>query len=168
MIIPETLLLLVIAYQDFKERAISLWVFIVLFLLKSVFYVFKLTTFDEIALAINLCYLGILFLMVFLYFFLRYKKDSINRIKNSIGSGDIVILVYLAFALPSLFFMVFIQLGIVLSLLTHLVIRFFGNQKLIPFAGYLAIIYAVTLIGDKLTEQKLISDQIIIEWMNRL
>lgn len=168
MLLVEILLLLIVTFQDFKDRAISLWVFIALFIFKISLWIFNIAPFNGTSVLLNICYIFILASCALLYYFLKYKFDSFKQLKNSVGTADILLIIYFAISLPSLFFIVFVLFGVLFSLIIHLLIQLTVKQRLIPFAAYLSIFYISILIGDLIIEQNLVSNLIIYEWLKLL
>src|SRR5256885_516691 len=87
-------LLVAVAYQDFRHRKISLYLFLILLVsIASTFF------FDSIFgghnsflnIAINLVFILLLLIGGGIYFFLR-RGGSINILDNYIGKGDVVFL----------------------------------------------------------------------------
>ena len=168
MIYLEILLLIILTFQDFKDRAISVWVFVALFLFKSISIVFLNVEINWLSSIINIVYVSIIVLCVFLYYFIKYKSNSIQQLQNSVGLGDVIIVVYFMLILPSVFFIFFIQLSILLSLVMYVMLRKLILKKEIPFAGYISLFYVFLVLISQFTNKNLINDVIVLEWLNRL
>ena len=136
-------ILLVVFSQDLRKRTIHIVLPIVIFLFGLfINYLSQDLSFEVIA--YNMVFVVINLLGLFIYFSLKSKK-FINPIDTHIGLGDIVFL----FALTPLFqlkgFILFFILGLLFSLLTHIVLMFFKQTKTIPLAGYISLFLILNL-----------------------
>lgn len=128
-----------IAYQDFKQRAIS-WYWPVLLFGVSAFSgwnLFGAEMFQNIA--FNLIFLVILFSTVTIYFSLKAKKLT-NIFDVFIGWGDVVFLLALVPFFHPLDFVLFYTFSTILALVGALVLK----GKEIPYAGILSTLMIVT------------------------
>ena len=165
MEVLEILLLSILIFQDFKERAISVWIFLSLFIIRVIAFLFLPANVHFLSILINVVYIAIIALCVFLYYFLRYQKQAAGTLKNSLGWGDIIIVFYFMLFLPSLFFIFFIQVSILLSLLLHFLFRRFSTRKEIPFAAYISMFYVLAVVSEWFTHKEIINDLLFLEWL---
>jgi dolichyl-phosphate-mannose--protein O-mannosyl transferase len=100
-----------------------------------------------------------------LYYYLRYGKQAIGTLKNSLGWGDVIIVCYFMMFLPSLFFIFFMQISIVLSLLLYLITKKKSSRKEIPFAAYISLFYVFVSISDLITTEEIINDLLFLKWL---
>lgn len=132
-----------IAYQDFKQRAIS-WYWPVLLFAVSAFSGWNLYGAEMLKnVVFNLVFLVILFSTVTIYFSLKAKKIT-NIFDVFIGWGDVVFLLALVPFFHPLDFVLFYTFSTILALVAALVLK----GKEIPYAGILsALMIAAFAIG---------------------
>ncbi len=130
----------IIIIQDFKYRAITWYVFPLLF----ISYLVLLNRTDNLNLNIiilNMIMVSLQLLIVTLVYSIKEKK-WINIAKSKIGLADILLLYILALSFHTITFIVFLTSALILSLLLHKIIEPAMKQKSrIPLAAYLAIYY---------------------------
>ena len=136
-----------IAYQDFKQRAIS-WYWPVLLFGVSAFSGWNLYGAEMLKnVVFNLVFLVILFSIVTIYFSLKAKKLT-NIFDVFIGWGDVVFLLALVPFFHPLDFVLFYTFSTILALMAALVLK----GKEIPYAGILSALmitaFALGLITD--------------------
>jgi hypothetical protein len=151
-------LLLIIAYQDFKFRAVNWIVFPLLALLSIIFNLLSLNTLLELCKnsMINLIFITVQFLLLYLYFILKIKK--IIPLTEKIGLGDLLFLCAVSFLFSPVNFIFFYIFSLITSLciygITSLIFKknnpFSGA---IPLAGLQSLflfifILATVLFGD--------------------
>jgi hypothetical protein len=93
------------------------------------------------ATAINLFFVLILVIAVFLYSRIKLKTEM----KQVFGSGDLLLFLGLAFSFSSISFMVLFSSALVFSLLVHLVLKK-NNPGTVPLAGYMSMFFAVVYL----------------------
>ncbi|MGZ3919076.1 MAG: prepilin peptidase [Bacteroidia bacterium] len=138
---------LIISFQDFKERLISVWVLIpfsFLILIESVILIPKWQVLYSAI--INLGLLTIQFLLVFLYYFLRYR-DSV-KMRESIGGADIWVFLTLIVAFCPPNFLIFEVVSTSSALILFIVLRPFmlNRVKYFPLAGFVCLMYCISRI----------------------
>jgi hypothetical protein len=147
----ECINMLVIAYQDFRYRAIHWLLFLTLALL---FFIDgassqSLKTY-ELGVVLNIAIIFLQFSVLVLFYLFKGKKlnDIVNK---TIGSGDIVFIFILAFAFPWQCFLFYYISAMLFSILAWLPVgRFFSSKEnLIPFAGLMSL-FCFLLIGCEL------------------
>jgi hypothetical protein len=136
-----------IAYQDFKQRAIS-WYWPVLLLAISAFAGWSLYEGEMFKnIAFNLAFLVILFSTVTVYFSLKAKKLT-NIFDVFIGWGDVVFLLALVPFFHPLDFVLFYTFSTILALVVALVLK----GKEIPYAGILSALMIVVFVVGFITD----------------
>jgi hypothetical protein len=137
----STLFLLVLIYQDFKAREISVWILIgilicnvAIFLnspnLKEIFHFF----------CINILFLLFLFLTLTIYISIKEKKLVLIADKH-LGWGDIIFMFTLSLSFSTVNFIVYLVVSFVFTLVGYLILKLISSnyKKEIPLAGFLAI-----------------------------
>ena len=134
-----------IAYEDFRFRAVHWYWLVILFL--GVIYFFPFQLFHSLA---NLCLCGIQFLFLKLYFSIKENKKTVI-IDKYIGWGDILMILILCLLFNFYNMVFFIVISFSLTLLVFYVVSSFSKkQETIPLAGALSIFIGIALILDKL------------------
>ena len=136
-----------IAYQDFKQRAIS-WYWPVVLFGVSAFSGWNLYGAEMLKhLVFNLVFLLILFSTVTIYFSVKAKKIT-NIFDVFIGWGDVVFLLALVPFFHPLDFVLFYTVSTILSLLIAITLE----GKEIPYAGILSALMIVTFAIGFITD----------------
>lgn len=145
------LLLLVIAYQDFKYRAVWWFLFpalAVAFLFPGLPAHFPLPI-EEIAFN-----LGFIFSqLILLWFYVSIKQRSfVNIVNTHIGMGDILFLVAICFAFSIVNLLFFYITGLLLVLSSVIMVKFITGKEVkhVPLAGGLAVVLAGWLIAKNI------------------
>ena len=127
----------IIAWQDFKERLISLWAILLFAIINILQFMLK----KNIGSLINNAFTTLLYFtfvlgLVYLFYFLKERKFS-KIIKEKVGWGDIVlfIIIGLSFSLKELIF--FFTIAFILAALIGMLKKY----KTVPLAGILAILF---------------------------
>lgn len=135
--------LILIIYQDFKERS----VYTVIFLVALVLVITKAVVIINISefllyFGSNILILLIILSFVTLYFSLK-KKKIVNITKNEMAWGDILFYIILCACFSTVNFIIFYILSLFITLLIILLISLTGNdmRKSIPLAGILSAIF---------------------------
>ena len=142
------LLLLVVAWQDFKFRAIYWWLFPLLICALALEKSLAVTTTDMIVdFAINVTFLTAQLLLLTLYFSIKQQK-LVNIFKHLFGLGDLLFLVCIAAYFSIYSYIAYYLLSLLIVLLVTLVWNNIAHLKSlkIPLAGE----QAMFLIGIKL------------------
>jgi len=138
-----------IAYQDFKQRAISWYWPLVLFGV-SALSGWNLYGSEMLKhLVFNLVFLLILFSIVTLYFSVKAKKIT-NIFDVFIGWGDVVFLLALVPFFHPLDFVLFYTFSTILSLI--IAVTFKGKE--IPYAGILSALMMLAFLVGMVTDAK--------------
>lgn len=142
------LTLSVIAYQDFKYRAVSWYLFPLAFILLAVlqFQKYEMRVIGGNT-GINLLLILIQFLLLGLYYSIKEKRIQIIP-GSRIGLGDVLLLVVLCLGFSPMNFVVFIILALISGLLVtgiiHLIVK--NPNPLIPLASYLGLAYIFIIV----------------------
>jgi hypothetical protein len=140
--------LAIIAYQDFRYRAIH-WL---LFLFVSVLFIIDgLLTVQLIQYVFNIIFNILLIMIQFLmlYLFYIYRGRNLKTIVSSfIGVGDIIFILILSLAFSWQNFLFYYIGSLIFSIIIWFVLKQFSMVKgeLVPFAGLMAIFFILVLI----------------------
>jgi len=139
----------VIIYQDFNERQVSLWV-LLLFGANSMCSVlcFK-------SLSVLLCntlgallYIGFIWIMLKLYLFIKFK-NNIKILDTKLGKADILVILFIGVTFNTIGMILFFCFGFIFSLSGFLILSLLkkntGTQS-IPLAGFLVFFFLVCII----------------------
>lgn len=157
------ILLLLISYQDFKDREVYWFLFPVLAII-TVFDLFNKLGWYSLLLnfSINLIFVLIDLALISLYFSLK-KKQIINIFDQFIGWGDVVFFVNLGLFFSPLNFLIFFFGSILLCLIG--VFIFSGKRLMsfkIPLAGIQSILVLIALVLAKLVERINLQDDSLL------
>ncbi|PRY48091.1 hypothetical protein B0I27_11625 [Arcticibacter pallidicorallinus] len=141
--------LLLLFAQDMRWRAVYWWMYPVLTIL---LILDRLSGVDAFAIMVdtswNLVFLSVQFLLLSLYFRIKYKTWT-NLTREHIGWGDILFLLCLGCYLPPINYLFFYMLSLGVILLFSLLVIALKRRSLnIPLAGLQAMIFAVVLMAD--------------------
>ncbi len=133
-----------IFYQDIKERKIYWFLCPIVALLSGVLhYNNVLPELFYVSTIINIAFVSILLLMLFLYS--KYKlKQKLGAV---FGLGDALLFVALSFAFSSVSFLILFVSSLIFSLMLHLVIKQKSKIKTVPLAGYISLFFGIAYIG---------------------
>ncbi len=141
--------LLILAIQDFRLRAVHWILFPILLLLFITDSLSQVDLKDYISgTAINLLLVSAQGVILFVYYSVQEKKLK-HILTGILGLGDILFIIIMAFAFSWTSFILFYIAGLVFALfswmITILITR--NNQGLIPLAGLLAIYMIIITIA---------------------
>lgn len=137
--------LIIIFYQDIKDRLVW-WFLLPIFTLSAgILYYFK--TLGEIYIMnvlTNILLLGVILGLAYVY--ARFKM-KVNFLKEAFGLGDVLFFIGLCAAFPSISFIVFFVSCLIFSLILH---YFLGNKNnyTIPLAGYASVFILFVYLAD--------------------
>ncbi|MGZ4065730.1 MAG: hypothetical protein ACXVPE_03380 [Bacteroidia bacterium] len=137
---------LIIFFQDLKDKEISIWV-LCLFSISVAGDFLVNTTFSGSGILISLSWCLIWYLLVTLYFSIKYRRFV--KIQAALLQwGDIWVILSLAFAFYWVNYIFFLTLSIVISSVFYILARvFFKNaSKKIPLAGILCFLFVLVKI----------------------
>lgn len=130
---------LAICYQDFKERAVYWWLYLLVFVLFSLEALLRKSFHLQESL-INLGFLSIQYIVVIVYFGIKNGEFKWFLL-DDFGLGDAVLIITLAVFLPNDFFL-FVYLSSLISSLLWVVVmnKITSKSYSIPLAGVLSIV----------------------------
>lgn len=127
--------LLVMIYQDIKERAV--WWFLFPVLLISAGYLHLSNSIQEMFIIeslLNVLILSCILSISFLYVRLKMK---VSFFKSAFGIGDLFFFLILTVAFPTVAFIVILVFSLIFSLVLHLFVS--KKEQTVPLAGYSAL-----------------------------
>ncbi len=133
--------LLLVVFQDLKQRAIHVMLPIAIGVLATA----KFLIYDNPIQEVLVTFTFLVLIMVGLFAYVSFKsKRLVNPIDSSIGLGDIVFFIAVIPLFFSTSYVIFFTTGMILSILGHL---FFNKRKdlHVPLAGYLSM-YLIALL----------------------
>jgi hypothetical protein len=139
----------IILFQDFKDREVSLWVLILFGLLcvSSVVYYRNLETILYNGLGV-LVYGGFIWLILKLYLFLKFKKNK-PILNHQLGLADVFVVLFIGITFNTAGVVFFFCFGFVFSLITFVVYSLLkrdSDTQSIPLAGLLVFFYVMSII----------------------
>lgn len=131
-----------IFYQDIKERQVYWFLFpLVGICVGSLFFFKTLSELFIAAIVINVLFVSILLLGIFLYAKFKLKSQKV------IGLGDILFFLASAFAFSTISFIVIFIGSLIFSLVLHSAIAKNRNAVTVPLAGYMSLFFGLTYIA---------------------
>ena len=145
MLIPQILLFGVTAYQDFKDRAISWYLPVLIFFvgLSGAFLNDTLLWEDYLA---SFCFVVLQIVGLYGYLAVKNKSIKINLTGDFLGLGDLLFFVAMIPYFNFKEYIVLLILGMVLSLLAQKIVHIFRRSDSIPLAGWLSVFYGVYIL----------------------
>lgn len=139
----------IILYQDFSRRLVSLWVIILFAIttITSVVYFRDVQTLLHNGVA-SVIYLGFIWLMLKLYLYLKFNKNK-PLLNESIGLADILIIFLIGISFNAFGLVLFFGVAFILSLLLFLIYTLLkknDKEQSIPLAGLLVFLYLSAII----------------------
>jgi hypothetical protein len=144
-----TLCVVIITYQDFMDRLVSLWVLLIFsgLCLTSVLYNRGADTLLSNGL-FTLLYIIFLWVVLKLYLYIRYKRN-VPIIDHQFGIADIIVISSIGLTFNITGLILFFCTGFIFSLLSFIIYTSVikkNNIKSIPLAGLLACYYLLALV----------------------
>lgn len=141
------LLLIILAFQDYKDREVSIWLFCVLAVLSS--FKLYLYGFTEVYVDVifNIVVLGIQVSVLCIYFNLIKKRDVFSMI----GLGDIFFFVLLTLSFSLVYFILFQLVSLIVALIFSVVVKF-NKREYIPLAGIQASCLSVVFVLEMIMQ----------------
>lgn len=137
VLVSQITLMLITAYQDFKEREIS-WLLIPgvlgLGITKAI-----LDKVNPIELIASILFLSGLLLLVYLVFVIKHRTFKLNFTDELLGLGDIL---FFYAIIPFFGFNDYVLIftgGLIFSLVSHSIYSLMHKSKSIPLAGWISI-----------------------------
>lgn len=136
MIYTFLIILLLIFYQDLKDRQVTFVILLLGIILGSTIYYGKTIH--------QLFFLNIIanfsFLLVIIGLLLLYTRFKMKvSFFESIGWGDILFFTLLALSFPTIIFLLLFSLSLVFSLLIYRTLKTKLDEKTVPLAGFQAL-----------------------------
>lgn len=128
--------LIIIFFQDMKHRLIHVGLIVSLFVITGFYWFFnsadlKLVLYNFMFISLNLLCLKLYTLVT--------NKEKTDDLIYGLGLGDILFFIAIIPLFGLYNYILFIISGLIISVITHLIISQFYQNKLIPLAGYLAV-----------------------------
>lgn len=138
---------LMVTIQDILYRKIFvLFPVLVFMILLIVNYGSELITWQDLIL--NIFFIVINFLGLFIYFSLRFRKAH-NPLDREIGLGDLLLFFSVVPLCPFYSFMRYFIIGLIFSAVIHFGVLFFKpKNSTVPLAGYLSIFTSLYIISS--------------------
>lgn len=131
--------LCIISYEDFRYRAISIWVVGLVFLL-GIYHAFINLNWEWHFLVFNLSFIFVQFWGLSLYFSIKQNK-IINITKKYIGTGDLVFFIAISPLFSPLQFCFFFVFSLILILFLFVIFQAFSKRETtIPLAGLMSVV----------------------------
>lgn len=127
--------LLIMIYQDIKERAI--WWFLFPALLISAGYLHFSNSPEGMLLLVSMFNILILTIILSISFLYVQFKMKMSFFKKAFGTGDLLFFLVLTVAFPTVAFIVILVFSLIFSLALHLLIS--KQEQTVPLAGYSAL-----------------------------
>jgi Flp pilus assembly protein protease CpaA len=133
--------LLVIAFQDFKERKISAILIAVTFIFLLIISIKSLGPYSGLQFtAINTSFILFQFLFLFLFYFIRHGKP-LNFVNTYLGTGDILFILAICPLASPVNFIAFYVFGLIIALTAFIILKMIkrSTSSEIPLAGILSV-----------------------------
>ncbi|MCF6307703.1 MAG: hypothetical protein L3J09_07090 [Flavobacteriaceae bacterium] len=137
--------LLSIVLQDFKERQVHLWIFILVGILIG--YLHYQQTMNLIflgSISINISIVLLIISILYLYAKLKMKKS----LSDTLGLGDILFFIILAIGFSTGSFLILFTFSLIFSLLFYLAIKSKLHYKTVPLAGLQALFIGLVFLAN--------------------
>jgi len=145
--------LLIIFYQDYKDRMVFWWLFPAVGIILSLIHS-KNVGMQQFLIHISFSIGMTIVILAILVLYIKWRLGSLN-FNKAIGTGDILILFALALGFPPISYITLLVFGLLFALLVHQVLQFLSKQtrdqtqniskKTVPLAGYLALFFCGVL-----------------------
>ena len=162
MFTPSNLLLVgliinsvIILFQDFKERLVSLWVLVTfgLICISSIVLNRDIETLLY-SVMFTALYMGFIWLILKLYLYLKFKKNK-TIIDEFIGLADVLVIFFIGITFNAVGLILFFCCGFIFSLVCYLGYVFISKDKTnehIPLAALLVGFYLLSVFMLHLVE----------------
>lgn len=138
--------------QDFKSRTIDIFSLAGLAVSVVLFH-FYVRPIDFLEASFSLAYLTLVLVMGALVLRLMFKKD----LRGALGTGDFLFFVPTVFFFDFPSYLIWFNVSILLTLILHLLISKISGKpdqkKLIPLAGYLAVLLIIAIVFESYYER---------------
>ncbi len=134
---------LIVFFQDLKERHVYWFLLPIIGLLSGMlFYQNTLIEIFIISLSMNLLFIALLILVIFLYSKFKLKSDFYK----SIGLGDILLFLALTVSFSTVSFIVIFISALIFSLALHLILNKLQKAVTVPLAGYMSLFFLISYV----------------------
>jgi hypothetical protein len=128
--------LIIIFLQDYKQRAVNIFLFAAVAILGGwLYWSNTITQVYLVNVAINMLFIAILFLTILLYAKLKLKQP----VTEVFGLGDALFFMAVSVMFASVSFMVIFIGALLFSLITHLILKNNQVHQSVPLAGYMSL-----------------------------
>lgn len=130
--------------QDLKERKIY-WIWIPCIAIASglLFYTNTLPELFLMSIVLNLCFVSILLLVIFMYARLKLKTN----LKHVIGLGDVLLFITFSISFSTVSFIVTFLGALIFSLILHLALKNYSQMHTtVPLAGYMSLFFLASFL----------------------
>ena len=145
LLIPQIVLFGVTAYQDFKDRAIS-WYLPLLILLLGLVSAFVNETILWSEYLASLSFVVLQIAGLYVYLAIKKKSIKINLTGDFLGWGDLLFFVAIIPYFGFKEYVVLLITGMALSLLAQKIVQLFYRSDSIPLAGWLSVFYGLYML----------------------
>ena len=145
MLIPQILLFGVTAYQDFKDRAISWYLPVLIFLVGLIGALLNETFIWQDYLA-SLSFIILQIAGLYVYLAIKKKEIKINLTGDFLGWGDLLFFVAIIPYFGFKEYAVLLIAGMIMSLLAQKIVQLFYRSDSIPLAGWLSVFYGLYML----------------------
>ena len=146
------LIFLLIFYQDTKDRMVYWFLYplngILSFFIQWHYIGLMPTTANSL---INICFVLIILGVGYAYSSAIMKKPFIN---GSMGSGDILLFLFLTFSFTTSTFILLFVFSLCFSLVLHLYLKNKTTHSTVPLAGYMSLFFSAVYIAAFFLEPK--------------
>lgn len=150
------LLLLIIAYEDFRVRAIHTFLPILLFACLVTKYYTAAYHIDYIqTIGINIAFLLMQVFLAMIFFTVR-EKQLVNIFKSYLGTGDVLFLLSISPAFSTINFVAFYTVSLAIIATLYFVagtIKWVNSNHQIPLAGLQAILFILASCAEFYSQQ---------------
>lgn len=150
--ITLVILMIIVFYQDWKFRAIHWFIFPLIAI--DTFLIFFSQSWSLITPGLNLTFVSIVMVSLFLYISIREKKWT-NIFARHFGFGDVLFFVALTPLFSPWNYMLFFTSGMFVSVVMHRIQWLKSSRDTIPLAGYLGLYLIALMAVDSLTNLNL-------------
>jgi hypothetical protein len=136
--------LVLVFYQDTRDRKVYWFAFPLIALCCGfLYYQHSLMELFYTSIIINLIFVGLLFMVIYLYSKFKLKTDF----KNTFGFGDTLLFLALAFSFSSVSFITLFVFSLIFALVLHLLYKKRYKLKTVPLAGYMSLFFCLVYIA---------------------
>jgi len=132
-----------IVIQDFKERQVYLWLFLVTGITMALLHLHdSMIQIFLINISINLLIIFIIIAVLYFYATIKMKKD----LQQTLGLGDILFFMVLAIGFSTGTFLVLFTFSLIFSLVFYLAAKSNLKYKTVPLAGLQALFIGIVFL----------------------